>query len=115
LVADGARTAVAADGVVLGPALLSQSLPTLGAPSAPAPGARVRGGALGEALAVLGALPAPLVRTVARAFSGPRGLTRMLRNGLSAYFGDASRPHAKWLALARVLAGPACAGAACHA
>ncbi len=34
-----------------------------------------------------------------------------MRSGLLAYFGDASRPHAKWLSLARVLADSSCAGA----
>ncbi len=34
-----------------------------------------------------------------------------MRSGLLAYFGDATRPHAKWLSLARVLADPSSAGA----
>ena len=34
-----------------------------------------------------------------------------MRNGLLVYFGDAARPHAKWLSLARVLADPSSAGA----
>ena len=34
-----------------------------------------------------------------------------MRNGLLVYFGDATRPHAKWLSLARVLADPSSAGA----
>ncbi len=34
-----------------------------------------------------------------------------MRNGLLVYFGDASRPHAKWLSLVRVLADPSSAGA----
>src|SRR5438132_328734 len=41
LAAAGARTAVAADGIVLGPALLSGGLPALSASSAPAPGQRL--------------------------------------------------------------------------
>ena len=44
-------------------------------------------------------------------FTGPKGLTVAMRNGLLAYFGDASRPHAKWLSLAQVLADPSSAGA----
>ena len=39
------------------------------------------------------------------------GLTLVLRPNLLAYFGDDSRPHAKWLSLARVLADPSSAGA----
>ena len=34
-----------------------------------------------------------------------------MRNGLLVYFGDATRPHAKWLSLADVLADPSSAGA----
>ncbi len=72
----------------------------------------VRGASLLGALAVLGAAPAPLAHAVTRVYSGPEGLTVALRGGLLAYFGDATRPHAKWLSLARVLADPGSAGAA---
>ncbi len=111
LTVGGLRTAVAADGVVLGPALLSGSLPIVTGSSAPAPGRRVSGARLLGALAVLGAAPAPLARFVARVYSGPNGLTVAMRNGLLAYFGDAARAHAKWLSLARVLADPSSSGA----
>jgi cell division protein FtsQ len=111
LLAAGTRTAVAADGVVLGPALLSSGLPTLTGSSAPATGARVGDGGLLAALTVLGAAPEPFAKVVARVFSGPSGLTVAMRNGLLAYFGDATRPHAKWLSLARVLADSSSAGA----
>jgi cell division protein FtsQ len=103
LSAAGIRTAVAADGTVLGQGLVSGSLPAVSASWAPPPGQRVGEGALREALAVLGAVPAPLQRFVQRAYSGPNGITVVMRGGLSAYFGDASRPHAKWLALALVI------------
>jgi cell division protein FtsQ len=105
------RTAVAADGTVLGPALLTGSLPTLDASSEPLTGRRVTAGAVLASLAVLGAAPAPLARLIARAYSGPEGLTIAMRSGLLVYFGDSSRPHAKWLSLARVLADPSSAGA----
>jgi cell division protein FtsQ len=108
----GARTAVAADGVVLGPAHLAGSLPALSATAPLTPGERVRSPALLAALAILGAAPAPLAAQTERAFSGSKGLTVVLRGGVRAYFGDASRPHAKWLALARVLADSSSAGAA---
>ncbi|HEY2181905.1 MAG TPA: FtsQ-type POTRA domain-containing protein [Solirubrobacteraceae bacterium] len=108
----GARTAVAADGIVLGPAHLAGSLPALSAAAPLAPGERVRSPALLAALAVLGAAPAPLAAQTERAFSGSKGLTVVLHGGVRAYFGDGSRPHAKWLALARVLADPSSAGAA---
>jgi cell division protein FtsQ len=112
----GGRTAVAADGVVLGPALLSSSLPLLGAglSAANAPqllGQRVHGGSLLESLTLLGAAPAPLARAVARVFVGPQGVTAAMRNGLLVYLGDATRAHAKWLSLARVLADQGSAGA----
>ncbi len=114
----GARTAVAADGVVLGPGLQSSSLPLLdagradGAETLPAVGRSVRSGYLLRALTVMGAAPAALARAVTRLYSGTHGLTAVLRGGLLVYFGDATRPHAKWLSLARVLADPSSAGAA---
>ncbi len=107
----GVRTAVAADGVVLGPALLSGSLPSVGGFFVPAPGRRVSGPNVLAALAVLGAAPAPLAKHVERVFTGAKGLTVAMRNGLLVYFGDASRPLAKWLSLARVLADQSSAGA----
>lgn len=139
LVVNGASTAVAADGVVLGSGFLSGSLPLLNAGKAagaaaaaaapavagaantsatavttalPPVGGSVRGAPLLGALAVLGAAPAPLAHAVTHVYSGPKGLTVALRGGLLAYFGDATRPHAKWLSLARVLADPGSAGAA---
>jgi cell division protein FtsQ len=125
LVVNGASTAVAADGVVLGSGFLSSSLPlvsvgkattTTAAASAltttlPPVGGSVRGASLLGALAILGVAPEPLVHGVTRVYSGPKGLTVALHGGLLAYFGDATRPHAKWLSLARVLADPSSAGA----
>jgi cell division protein FtsQ len=111
LTVGGVRTAVAADGVVLGPALLSGSLPSVSGFFAPAPGRRVDGPNVLAALAVLGAAPAPLAKHVERVFTGAKGLTVAMRNGLLVYFGDAGRPLAKWLSLARVLADSSSAGA----
>jgi cell division protein FtsQ len=111
LLVGGVRTAVAADGVVLGPALLSASLPTVPGKAELAPGGRVSGADVLGALTLLGAAPAPLARLTERAFMGPHGLTVAMRNGLLVYFGDATRPHAKWLSLAAVLADPGSAGA----
>lgn len=112
LVGPGQRTAVAGDGTVLGPALVSSGLPTVTAKGAlPAPGRRVgEAGALAAATA-LGAAPAQLLRAVERVYEGGEGLTLQMRNGLVVYFGDAARPRAKWLSLARVLASPDAAGA----
>ncbi len=114
----GARSAVAADGVVLGPSFLSSALPLVNVAGAgatatlPVVGRSVRGSSLLGALTILGAAPAPLARAVTHVYSGPKGLTVVLRSGLLAYFGDATRPHAKWLSLARVLADSSSAGAA---
>jgi cell division protein FtsQ len=111
LLSAGQRTAVAAVGPVLGPALLSSSLPTcIGSVWPPAGGRLLERAAL-AAVAVLGAAPAPLARFVARVFAGPEGLTVAMRNGLLVYFGNSLRPHAKWLSLARVLTSPSALGA----
>jgi cell division protein FtsQ len=111
LVVGGARTAVAADGVVLGPALLSSSLPTVAGYHDALAGEHVEGPNVLAAVTVLGAAPAPLARVVARVYTGPNGLTVAFRGGLLAYFGDVTLPHAKWLSLARVLADPSSQGA----
>jgi cell division protein FtsQ len=111
LVVAGARTAVAADGVVLGQSLLRSSLPTIGGYTLPLPGKRVDGPNVLAALSILGAAPTALARHVSRAYAGPEGLTLVMSNGLLAYFGDGSRPHAKWLSFERVLTDPSSAGA----
>jgi cell division protein FtsQ len=111
LLTAGQRTAVAADGTVLGPALLSSSLPTVSGSVEPSEGVRLSEPAALAAVAVLGAAPAPLAPFVARVFNGREGLTVAMRNGLLVYFGDSTRPHAKWLSLARVLASPSAVGA----
>ncbi|MFI4984775.1 MAG: cell division protein FtsQ/DivIB [Solirubrobacterales bacterium] len=111
LAVGAARTAVAADGAVLGPALLSSSLPTVTAGSVPATGERVHDASLTAALTALGTAPAPFAKLLVRAFTGPKGLTVTMTGGLIVYFGDGSRPHAKWLSLARVLSDPSSAGA----
>jgi cell division protein FtsQ len=111
LTSGGQRTAVAQDGTVLGAALLSSSLPVVTGASQPTPGARVGEAGVLADLAVLGAAPAQLTRFVARVFNGREGITVAMGNGLLVYFGNATRPHAKWLSLARVLAAPSSAGA----
>jgi cell division septal protein FtsQ len=103
VVAGGVRTAVAADGLVLGSALLSSTLPEIANDTAPANGSRLLNPLIREALSVLGAAPPQLDRLAAKAYFGPRGLTVAMRDGLLVYFGDETRPHAKWLSLARVL------------
>ncbi len=112
----GIRTAVAADGAVLGPALLSSHLPSVSAgPEGSEPdaltGQYVRSGTLMAELTILGAEPAPFSRSVKRVFSGPKGITVAMRSGLLVFFGDGTLPHAKWLSLARVLLDSSSAGA----
>jgi cell division protein FtsQ len=111
LVVGGVSTAIAADGVVLGPALLSSSLPTVAGYHEALAGQRVQGQNVLAAVAVLGAAPTSLRRVVARVYTGADGLTVAFRSGVLAYFGDALRPHAKWISLARVLADPSSQGA----
>ncbi len=112
LLVGGVRTAVAADGAVLGSGLLSSSLPIVpGAIGDPLGSGQVHSADALAALAVMGAAPRALAGWVARVYSGREGLTVAMRNGLALYFGDGTRPHAKWLAAARVLADPSSAGA----
>ncbi|MCW3033565.1 MAG: cell division protein FtsQ [Solirubrobacteraceae bacterium] len=111
LLVGGTRTAVAGDGTVLGPSLLSSTLPSVADDVAPGTGAHLSNTLVLQALAVLGAAPAVLDRLAEKAYFGPRGLTVAMRNGLLVYFGDATRPHAKWLSLASVLADKSSAGA----
>ncbi|HEX3519975.1 MAG TPA: cell division protein FtsQ/DivIB [Solirubrobacteraceae bacterium] len=111
LSANGQRTAVAANGVALGPALATSSLPAINGWVVPAVGQRLHSSTLLEALAVLGAAPQALARRVAHVYNGPEGLTLEMKNGLLAYFGNGVRPHAKWLSLARVLADHSSTGA----
>jgi cell division protein FtsQ len=111
LLTAGVRTAVAGDGVVLGPTLLSSDLPTVADNLAPATGTHLRNPLVLQALTVLGAAPTVLDRLATKVYMGPRGLTVQMRNGLLVYFGDAARPLAKWLSLARVLADSHSAGA----
>ncbi|HEV2974086.1 MAG TPA: FtsQ-type POTRA domain-containing protein [Solirubrobacteraceae bacterium] len=107
----GVKTAVAADGVVLGPAHVSGSLPSLTGTTPLSTGEQIHNPTLLGALSALSAAPAPLASEVERAYEGPKGLTIVLHGGLLAYFGDATLAHAKWLSLARVLADASSAGA----
>jgi cell division protein FtsQ len=111
LVVDGAKTAISAGGVVLGGGLVSSSLPQVGDDVTPAVGERLRNPLVLAALSVMGAAPPVLDGLAKTVYEGPHGLTVLMRNGLQVYFGDASRAHAKWLSLARVLADKSSAGA----
>lgn len=109
---DGARTALAADGVALGPALATGELPKLALSArVPAPGALVGPSEARAALTLLGAAPAAMRTQVSQLDSGSRGLELQMRDGLTVYFGTDADPRAKWIALARVLADPSSRGA----
>jgi cell division protein FtsQ len=111
LLVGGIRAAVSGGGVVLGQSLPASSLPTVADDAVPGPGSRLRNVLVLQALSVLAAAPAALDHLAAKAYFGPRGLTVEMRNGLVVLFGDAMRPHAKWLSLASVLADKSSAGA----
>ncbi|HEY2768138.1 MAG TPA: FtsQ-type POTRA domain-containing protein [Solirubrobacteraceae bacterium] len=112
LLAAGQRTAVAGDGVVLGPGLLGRTLPSVRISGvAPLPGQRLAGTGTRAELSVLAAAPATLLGWTQSVANGSEGLVVTMRTGLELYFGNATRPHAKWLAAARVLADPSSAGA----
>jgi cell division protein FtsQ len=76
-----------------------------------APGDRLSDPAAVAAIGVLAQAPLPLRRRVARAYSGPKGLTLDVRQGPQLIFGTPADAAAKWMAAARVLAEPAAAGA----
>ena len=103
LVIGDVRTAVAADGFVLGPAVLTSGLPNVSARWQPQPGQSVHEGGVLAELAVIGAAPKALAARISSVYTAKHGLTVAMRNGLLVYFGDAERAHAKWLALERVL------------
>lgn len=111
LSANGVRTAVAANGVVLGPTLLKRSLPSIPIAVVPAVGRKIGDAKLRSYLAILGATPTPLLAVVSKVFDGKQGITVQMRNGLLIYFGDATRPHAKWDSMVTVLSMPGSAGA----
>jgi cell division protein FtsQ len=112
LVVNGAHTAVAADGLVLGAAGLTAGLPTVSGHWQPQPGEAVHEGSVRADLTVLGAAPRALAAQVASVYASSHGLTVAMRNGLLVYFGDAERAQAKWRALERVLLDEGSAGAA---
>jgi hypothetical protein len=108
----GESRVVTAGGVVLGSRLASPALPVVPCSREPLTGGRVRDARVLSYLTVMGAAPAALAHQVQRLYSGPYGVTALMRDGLLVYFGGSTRPHAKWDSLATVLADPGAAGAA---
>jgi cell division protein FtsQ len=112
LSAGGQRTAVAADGVVLGPEPISSALPSVRlAGVVPLTGRSVSDATTRAELSILGAAPPTLLGWVQSISSGSEGIVAAMRGGVQIYFGNATRAHAKWLAAARVLADSSAAGA----
>jgi cell division protein FtsQ len=107
---DGARVPVAVDGTLLRGQPAATTLPTLAIPSANAGGRLTARRAL-AAVRVVGAAPAVLRPSVAGVNFGVDGIQVSLSNGPTVDFGDASRPRAKWAAIATVLADGRSAGA----
>jgi len=105
----GGKVAASGDGLVLR-GMTASGLPVLRVRSAP-PGGRVTDRRTLGALGVAGGAPPELRGRIERLWSGPRGLTRDLRDGPDLVFGSGSDASRKWLAAARVLADPSAAGA----
>ena len=111
LTGGGGRVPVAGDGTLLPDVTVGHRLPSVAVSAAVSSG-RLRASEARAVVAVAGAAPAPLLERVARiAVSGRRGIVAELGDGPELIFGDGSRPRAKWIALARVLADPSTQGA----
>ncbi len=103
------RTAVSADGAVLGNTLSTTHVPTIIVPVLP--DGQIRDARTLSEVTLLGDAPLVLLHRAARAYYGPQGLTVAMRNGLLIFFGDATRPVAKWLGAEAVIADSRAAGA----
>lgn len=109
IVVGESRLAVAADGVLLRgvktagvPIVRLEGLPT---------GDRVTGGKGLDAIKILGAAPRALRPKIRELSFTENGIVVALIEGPEIRFGDSSRPNAKWLAAARVLADKSSVGA----
>jgi cell division protein FtsQ len=109
IVAQGTRQAVAADGVILR-GVKPGAVPVVRMDTLPS-GTRVNGGRALRAIQILGAAPTPLRPKIKELAFAKDGIVIQLVKGPELRFGDASRPNAKWLAAARVLADKSSAGA----
>src|SRR5579875_346779 len=98
---DGARSAAAADGALLGGGLARSALPVLQVPALSS--ADTHEQPLDSYLTLLGAAPEALLPYVGSLQDGAKGVTATLRDGLTVYLGDGEAARAKWLSLARVL------------
>lgn len=110
LVAAGTPLVVARDGTILRGVAGRASLPTV-VVSRPPRGRRVTSPLGVAAVALLDSAPSALLARVANVTQGAAGLTAALRGGPALYFGNTSRLHAKWAAVAAVLADQGSRGA----
>jgi cell division protein FtsQ len=111
VVSGGRAVPTASDGTFLADAE-GRKLPRVEIRSAPT-GPRLGPGDARAAVAIAGAIPAPLasrVKTIEHAAG--KGVVIPLENGPELIFGDGTRARAKWAAAARVLANPDADGAA---
>ncbi len=105
----GKRTAVAADGTILRGSS-TDGLPVVTMQATPA-GSRVSDAATRRSVKALAAAPTPLRARVERVVNSSRNLIAIMDQGPKLYFGDGTRPVAKWAAAARVLADSRSRGA----
>lgn len=107
----GHELAVTGNGMILSKVPVTGSLPLITSDEPPTGGRLHQRWVLGAAH-LLAAAPRRLLARLSEVTTvGGHGLVAQIRNGPSIYFGDASRPDAKWLAVLAVLADPASAGA----
>ena len=110
--AGGRRVAVAGDGTLLHDVSATSSLPLIPL-SVPPGGPRLSEPSAAGAVALLAAAPYQLLSRIAQVTTeSGHGLVAQVRNGPSIYFGDASRPRAKWASATAVLADSSSNGAA---
>jgi cell division protein FtsQ len=106
----GRRVPLAADGRLLEGATPPDDVPTLKVGGVTSD--VVRGRKNGQLVRLVAAAPQALRRRAAKALlDGETGLTLEMNRGPALYFGNADDLHAKWRAVARVLADPSSRGA----
>jgi cell division protein FtsQ len=107
----GREIAVTGDGVLLPKVGGTGSLPLIALDAPPIGGRLSQQWAL-RAAQLLAAAPRRLLARLTEVTTvAGHGLVAQIRSGPSIYFGDASRPQAKWIAALAVLADPKSAGA----
>jgi cell division protein FtsQ len=109
IVSGANHQSVAADGVILR-GVKPGAVPVVRMNGLPS-GSRVEGGRALRAIEILAAAPAPLRPKIKSLSFQKDGIVVNLYKGPELRFGDASRPVAKWLAAARVLADASSKGA----